>query len=241
MSLGSSIKLAALTCVAAVSCLVSPVDYPVGDIDGNAGTPAQNAGNGGAAGEIGGGGSAGSAGTAGILAGGSAGSSGSIGTGGGGSSGLGGSAGTAGTGPSAVCGVIPSKSTWLASAPFFNPPDPAQQAIDDDPSTRFSTGAAQSFGQWLEIDFGESVSLSAVTLSVSTTSMTDYPRGYEVTVSDTASNTNGTPATGGAGEAALDLTIDLGAVVSGRYLLIEITQAVETSWWSVNELAVACE
>jgi hypothetical protein len=140
-----------------------------------------------------------------------------------------------------VCGVIPAKATWLASAPFFNPPDPAQQAIDDDPGTRFSTGAAQAFGQWLEIDFGESVSLTSVTLSVSTTSMTDYPRGYEVTVSDVPSNTNGTPATGGAGEAIADLTIDLGAIVSGRYLLIELTQAADPSWWSVNELGVACE
>ena len=70
----------------------------------------------------------------------------------------------------------------------------------------------------------------------------DYPRGYAVTVSNTPNNTAGNADTvEGTGTNTATNVIDLGGTQTGRYLLIELTQAFAANWWSVHELSVTCE
>ena len=58
----------------------------------------------------------------------------------------------------------------------------AANAADGDASTRYSTGAAQTSGQYLQIDFGRTVPARQVVFDTGV-STGDYPRGYTVTTS----------------------------------------------------------
>ena len=60
--------------------------------------------------------------------------------------------------------------------------DVAANAADGDASTRYSTGAAQTSGQYLQIDFGRTVPARQVVFDTGV-STGDYPRGYTVTTS----------------------------------------------------------
>jgi hypothetical protein len=211
------------------------------DSAGTGGGYVPTAGTGGGGGTGGAGGTAGSGGTAGT--GGSGGAAGTAGTGG-----SGGAAGTAGTGggPSGDCDTIPAKATWVADAstfsnmcgtdtdPLCNPPE---KAVDNMMTTRFSTGAAQASGMWLEVDLGESTAVNQVVLY--SADVGDFPVGYAVTVSDTAENTGGTPVAMGAGAMGTTQTIDF-STTSGRYVLIELT-ASSGVWWSVHEVTINCD
>jgi hypothetical protein len=220
---------------------------------GAAGAGGNSTGKGGTSGSTGSGGggsggtSGGSAGTSG--SGGTAGTSGSGGGGSGGTAGTSGSANSAGEGGVPAdggaagsstngCGTIPLKSTWVALRSTTGG-DAASQAVDADVGTRFSTGADQAAGMWLQVDFGVPTAISEVTLYSSAAG--DYPRGYEVIVSDTHANTAGTPAATGTQAANINtIEIPFGNVVTGRYLLIVLTATADV-WWSVHDLNVACE
>src|SRR6185437_5101559 len=77
---------------------------------------------------------------------------------------------------------------WQASANPPGPSDPccsgdvASHAVDDDATTRYSTGTGQAPGQYLQVDFGRRQPVRQVVLDTGT-SLGDYPRGYAVTVS----------------------------------------------------------
>ncbi|HVJ20942.1 MAG TPA: discoidin domain-containing protein, partial [Polyangiaceae bacterium] len=155
--------------------------------------------------------------------------------------------GGTGGGGSGDCETIPAKTGWTATASDFSNMctdtadplcNPADYAIDGSASTRFSTGAVQASGMWLQIDFGASTTVKQVVLTSSDTG--DYPVGYAVTVSDTNENTAGTPQITGAGSATGTTTITLPSVATGQYLLIELTAASGGSWWSVHEVNVTC-
>lgn len=212
-------------------------------------------------GGTGGGGSGGSA-AAGGGSGGNAGGSGSGGVSGasggmpsGGSNGTGGSGGSA-PGPKCSDHPLTAKSTWSASAllasvgngmesdGLYNPP---KHVLDGLLAERWSTGRPQNGTddkEWLEIDFKQEVSLDVVQVMLLSDlggNANDYPRGYEIRLSNSSMNTAAPVRASGAGAAGTNLTVSFPTPISGRYLHIKQTGSTTgTEWWTVTEIYVSC-
>jgi len=165
------------------------------------------------------------------------------GTGGGGGGGLGtGAAENAGEGgaPNApLCAEHPItiKSSWVASASNQHANE-TPAAVTDNASARWSTGKPQSGDEWLQIDFGATVTLRRVNLQQGADT-NDYPRMYAVYISETNLDLGGFAVANGVGTSGVSTTIVLPRAFSGRYLLIK-QLGVSLSWWSVAELEVSC-
>ena len=126
---------------------------------------------------------------------------------------------------------------WTATANPAGPADPcctgdvAASAVDGDASTRYSTGAGQAPGQYLQVDFGRAIAARRVVFDTGV-STGDYPRGYTITTSTDGVNWT-TAVAAGAGTGQFT-TADLsGAPV--RYLRMTLT-ASSGNWWSVADV-----
>ncbi|MFC6094641.1 discoidin domain-containing protein [Saccharothrix lopnurensis] len=103
-------------------------------------------------------------------------------------------------------------------------------AVDDDASTRWSTGAAQVAGQYLRLDLGGRKSFRRVALD-SGGEVGDFARGYELAASDDGR----TWRTLRTGSATGQLTaVDL-PPTSARHLRITTTTAAP-NWWSLADV-----
>lgn len=254
-------------------CLISPKDYPLDESkNGSSGSGGNAGGDGkkdGAGGDLV---TAGNAGAGGAASAGSAADGGSSGSGG--SNGDGGSSGSGSGSCSLsadcdddddcttdVCNdgtcrntpiALPDKSVWVTTASVFSTAQfcggdltqvPAN-ATDGNLGTRWSTGVAQAGDEWLEVDFGSSVTLSTVTLDAYDPAQVcggpeDYPRYYQARLSNTSLDFDAPILA--EGEGMLDLTtIEFSPPAVGRYLLISQTGVTSPSWWSIAELDAAC-
>ena len=126
---------------------------------------------------------------------------------------------------------------WSATA---NPPGPADpccigdvaaNAADGDASTRYSTGASQTPGQYLQVDFGRAIPARQVVFDTGV-STGDYPRGYTVTTSTDGVNWS-TAVASAAGTGQFTTVPLTGAPV--RYVRITLT-AASGSWFSVADV-----
>jgi hypothetical protein len=119
---------------------------------------------------------------------------------------------------------------------------PASRAIDGMLTpvnmTRYTTGAPRTGDEWLQIDFGVTVTVSQVVLT--TASGNDYTRGYELRMSaDAASMATAPVVVEGNGNADVT-TIVLPTRTRGRFLRINQTTS-DGSWWSIQELDASCK
>jgi endo-1,3(4)-beta-glucanase len=73
---------------------------------------------------------------------------------------------------------------WSASASVSGSGNGAANALDDSGSTRWSTGVNQASGQSFVLDMLASRSFTQITLDSGSSSASDYPRGYQVFVSN---------------------------------------------------------
>ena len=136
--------------------------------------------------------------------------------------------------PGASCtGAVLSRSGWLPTASASGPGDVPANTLDGNAATRWSSGAAQTNGQWFQIDMLSARTFCKLTLDA-VTSTGDYPRGYQVFVSNDGTNWGSAVATG-TGTAQL-ITINF-AIQTARYLKIVQTGSVG-NWWSLHELNV---
>jgi glucosylceramidase len=125
---------------------------------------------------------------------------------------------------------------WTATGNPNGPTDPccsadvASHAVDDDASTRWSTGAAQTPGQYLQVDLGRPQPITQLVLDTGA-STGDYPRGYTVTAS--TDGTLWTTVVTGASTGQLTTITLSGAPV--RYLRVTLTTS-SGSWWSVADV-----
>ena len=110
--------------------------------------------------------------------------------------------------------------------------DDADAAVDDDATTRWTTGAAQQPGQSLQVDLGRSQRVRRVVLDTGADT-NDYPRGYSLLTS--ADGAHWTEAATGAGDGQLT-TIDIPATAA-RFLRV-VQTATAPQWWSVADLRV---
>ena len=132
-------------------------------------------------------------------------------------------------------------STWVASASDSHPVNPPSYAIDGLLPTRWSTGAAQSNGQYFQIDFGGYVMVDQVSLNPSyeTDGHGDHPRSVDALVS--GDGVDFSRRVGGALFGDVDPGI---ATVSwtphaARYLRLRLN-ASSGSWWSIHDLQLGC-
>lgn len=124
---------------------------------------------------------------------------------------------------------------WTVTASATEPGGSPANVEDGNLGTRWSTGAAQTNGQWLQVDMGAALTFNQVVLDTAKNSAdeNDYPRGYTVQVSSNGSTWTQV-ASGAGGRKATPINF---AAVRGRY--IKITQTgTSSSWWSVGELNV---
>jgi glucosylceramidase len=126
---------------------------------------------------------------------------------------------------------------WRATAGPPGPTDPccqgdiAANAVDDDASTRYSTGAPQQPGQFLQIDLGRPEALRKIVYDTGA-SLGDYPRAYTVAVSADGSDWRTAVANASGGGQRTAVPLD-GARV--RFVRITLT-ASSGSWWSVADV-----
>jgi hypothetical protein len=168
---------------------------------------------------------------------------GSAGGGGGGAGGkpaggAGGGGGTGGTGVSQCTGVvIPPKTSWQGSALRATADAPASRVFDGDNATRFTSGSAQAGDEWLQIDFGEVVTLNEVLLH---TNNNDYFRHFQLRLSNTSQDFNSATLADQDGQTG-SITVTLPKARAGRYLTIRQTGMVTPTWWSLHEVTVSCK
>jgi hypothetical protein len=128
-----------------------------------------------------------------------------------------------------------SRTGWTYSASISGNGQPPSKAGDGNLSTRWSTGGVQASGQWFTVDMGSANTISQITLAQGS-STNDYPRGYEVRVSNDGANWGGSIATG-VGTAGAATTITL-VPRTARYLRIVQTGNTSGNYWSIHELTM---
>ncbi len=108
------------------------------------------------------------------------------------------------------------------------------KAIDGNPGSRWSTGTSMRPGMWFLIDLRMRSQISAVELDT-TRSSGDYPRGYEVYVSDDADNM-GKAVSVGEGDGPVT-RIEFPKPLDGRFIKI-VQTGKDGLFWSIHELRV---
>jgi glucosylceramidase len=111
--------------------------------------------------------------------------------------------------------------------------EPAR-AVDDDATTRWTTGTAQEPGQALEVDLGRRATVRRLVLDTGVDTG-DHPRGYALFTSRDGSRWSDDPVATGAGHGQLT-TIDIDAT-EARFLRV-VQTATAPQWWSVADLRV---
>lgn len=128
-----------------------------------------------------------------------------------------------------------SRSGWVASASTSaNDQQAPAAALDNSVATRWSTGNAQTGGQWFQVDMVKMQVLNQVTLDAGP-SIGDQPRNYQVFLSNDGQNW-GNPVAGGAATASV--TSVTFVPQQARYIRIVQTGATG-NWWSVAEFNAA--
>jgi glucosylceramidase len=110
-----------------------------------------------------------------------------------------------------------------------NPAD-AALAVDDDASTRWSSGRAQAPGEYLQVDLGSRKRFDRIAID-SGDNLGDYARGWQVQVSD--DGVVWTPLASGTGTAQLT-NVDA-PHTSARYIRVTSTGSAG-NWWSIADL-----
>ncbi|WP_333770386.1 discoidin domain-containing protein [Streptomyces sp. IBSBF 2435] len=109
--------------------------------------------------------------------------------------------------------------------------DPAGALTDDDGSTRWSSGAAQEPGQFVQLDLGRRTSFRSVAID-SGDNLGDYARGWQLSVSDDGAHWRTAAAGPGTGQLT---TAALRQPVTARFLRVTQTGAAG-NWWSLADL-----
>ncbi len=105
--------------------------------------------------------------------------------------------------------------------------------LDGNLQTRWSTGHRQNGGEWFQVDIGGAQSFSGIILNAGT-STNDYPRQFQVYVSNDG-NTWGNPVAAGTGTSAL-ITASF-PPQTARYIKV-VQTGKSSNWWSMAEFNV---
>lgn len=106
-------------------------------------------------------------------------------------------------------------------------------AIDSNTNSRWATQQAQIAGQYFQVDLGNVYNLDQIELRTPN-NPNDYPREYEVIVSNDGSSWT-SPVASGFGDGPIT-TIDLTA--SARFVRITQLGSSDRNWWSIDEINI---
>ena len=120
---------------------------------------------------------------------------------------------------------------WTATASASGAADPAANAVDDDASTRYSSGTGQAPGQYLQVDFGRRQHPQQVVFDTGA-STGDYARSY--TAATSTDGVHWTTVTGTGQGSGQFTTLDLDGRAT-RYVRLTL-DAANGSWWSVADV-----
>jgi endo-1,3(4)-beta-glucanase len=134
--------------------------------------------------------------------------------------------------PSVETGAL-DRSGWVATASSTQGNDVTANMLDGDGNALWTNGQPQTNGQWLQIDLGSKQSFDMISLNPGN-SADDYPRAYELFVSEDGENW-GTAITTGQGKAGtLFMTFP---IQHARYMKV-VQMGEAENWWSISELNV---
>jgi hypothetical protein len=125
------------------------------------------------------------------------------------------------------------RTLWVASSSTGGGDDPGN-ALDGNLSTRWSTDTSQAPGQWFQADMGAVNVFTKIVLNY-VNSANDYPRGYQVIVSDDGINWSSPIATGVGSSSTTTITF---ATQAARYIRITQTGSTSGTFWSIDEFNV---
>jgi fibronectin type 3 domain-containing protein len=125
------------------------------------------------------------------------------------------------------------RTIWVASSSTAGS-DAPDNALDGNLATRWSTGTSQVNGQWFQVDMGSTNVFNKLVLNA-INSANDYPRGYQVFVSNDGINWSGPVATGTGSSGITTITFTPRAT---RYIRIIQTGSVSGTYWSIDEFNV---
>jgi len=121
---------------------------------------------------------------------------------------------------------------WVASSSTTGSDAPGN-ALDGNLTTRWSTGGSQVNGQWFQVDMGLANTFNKIVLNY-VNSANDYPRGYQVYVSNDGVTWGGIATnTGTSG-----ITTITFATQAARYIRIIQTGNAPGTFWSIDEFNV---
>lgn len=125
------------------------------------------------------------------------------------------------------------KVKWTFESNFNNKAEDLQKLIDQDIETRWTTSASMTDNSpmFLIVDLGYEQDISSITLDA-TPSAGDYPRKYEIYVSNDKEDF-GSAAMSGSGATVTEIPMQ----ARGRYVKIAQTGR-EGAWWSIHELKI---
>lgn len=165
----------------------------------------------------------------------------------GGEAGMWGDAGSSGeAGAPVTCegAPIPLKGSWRASASHSflgtGELDSKPEYVTDLTMKRWTTGKAQAGDEWLQVDFSASAAIRELRFTVNPDDVDDFPRKYQINLSDTPLDFDGAVRASGAGAIGETWVVTLAAPVRGRYLLVQQKGKDPVAWWSVAELTAEC-
>ncbi len=126
------------------------------------------------------------------------------------------------------------RAAWVASALVSDSGGPPANALDGNINTRWATGTPQVNGQWFQVDMAATNTFYKLVLDAGSSS-SDYPRGYQVNVSNDGLTWSAPLATGSGSSAVTIITVPTN---SARYIRVTQTGSVGGLWWSIHEFNV---
>jgi hypothetical protein len=127
-----------------------------------------------------------------------------------------------------------SRTGWIATASLTCQNDIPAHVLDGSASTRWSSGVNQASGQWFQVDMLTPQLFDGLSIDA-TTSTGDFPRGFQVFVSNDGASW-GSAIASATGTGPL-VTVALGPQ-SARFFRIVLNSSITTNWWSIGELNV---
>jgi mono/diheme cytochrome c family protein len=107
--------------------------------------------------------------------------------------------------------------------------------VDRDTTSRYTTSAPQVPGMWVQVELPREASVSSILLNAGS-STSDYPRGYEVVVSDDGKSWSKPIAKGKGNGPVTNITVP---ETKTRFIRITQTGKEKGTYWSIHELKIA--
>lgn len=123
---------------------------------------------------------------------------------------------------------------WIATASSICENDVPAKVLDGNAATRWSSGLNQASGQWFQVDMLTPQLFDGLSIDAATSSG-DYPRGFQVYVSNNGTTWGSAVATA-TGKGPL-VIVALGPQ-SARFVRIVLNKSISTNWWSIGELNI---